>query len=216
MSQNSLHVIALACSPSHGRNSDTMLDSFIEGLKKHKDIIVEKIYLDSIYIETYKFENCTGTQDDEKDFKLLTEKIKSSQGLVIATPTYNFSVPAHLKNFIDRIRFFALAMDKRNMLSQPVGLLRYLKTYFLVSGGTPHWAQRLFFIIFPPFWLRFIFLYYGSSCLGSYYVGDTSSFKNPTFQKECYKRGTKYGTQLKNSKRIKPKRWFSFKPPQKY
>ncbi len=196
-----LNVIALACSPSRKRNSDHMLDAFIEGLLTHQTIKVEKIYLDDIAIDTYRFENSTGPQEHEEDFKELTQKIKCAQGLVIATPTYNFSVPAHLKNFIDRLRFFALSMDQKNLIAQPSGMLQYLKTYFLISGGTPNWAQAILFFAFPAFWLRGIFLYYGSICLGTYYSGDVKTSANPKILNTCRKKGISYGRKLiKNAK----------------
>lgn len=215
MKQSNLKVVALACSPSHGRNSDTMLDSFIEGLRAHSSIEVEKIYLDTIEIDTYSFQNCTGPQEHEIAFRELTEKVKNVNGLVIATPTYNFSVPAHLKNFIDRMRFFSLNMNDRNILSQPTGMLHYLKTYFLVSGGTPNWAQKILFFAFPPFWLRSIFLYYGSVCLGAYYTGDTASFKNKRIQEKCRKEGIKYGKKLIKNARNPILEQLFWRPPQK-
>lgn len=208
-------VIALACSPSHGRNSDTMLDSFIEGLKTHKNITVEKIYLDNIQIDTYNFNNCSGPQEHETAFRELTEKIKNIQGLVIATPTYNFSVPAHLKNFIDRLRFFALDLNHKNTFSQPVGQLKYLKTYFLVSGGTPNWAQKILFFAFPPFWLRSVFLYYASICLGAYYTGDVASFKNKRIQNKCKKEGIIYGKKLIKNVNNPILEQLFWRPPQK-
>jgi multimeric flavodoxin WrbA len=208
-------VIALSCSPSHGRNSDTMLDSFIEGLRTHENIIVEKIYIDSIQIDPYCFENGTGPQEHETAFEELTEKIKNSQGLVIATPTYNFSVPAHLKNFIDRIRFFTLDLNQKNIISQPTGLLHYLKTYFLVSGGTPSWAQKILFFAFPPFWLRSVFLYYNSVCLGAYYTGDTCSYQNQKIQNKCKKEGIRYGKKLIKNARNPILEQLFWRPPQK-
>ena len=92
-----MKILALSCSPSRGRNSDTMLDHFILGMKEVKDVEVEKIYLDDINIDTYKYENSKGPRENETKFKELSEKItKEISGLVIATPTDNFSVPAHL------------------------------------------------------------------------------------------------------------------------
>lgn len=200
MSENTLTVIALSCSPSRGRNSDSMLDAFLAGVKTHPEIRAEKIYLEDVPIDTYKFENRLGPLDHETKFKELTDKIKCAQGLVIAAPTYNFAVPAHLKNFIDRIRFFALNMDKRNALKQPVGMLGYLKTYFLVSGGTPNWAEKVLFFTFPSFWLRGVFLYYGAKVYGAIYSGDIKTFENKMVLEKCRQAGIKYGNKLiKNS-----------------
>jgi len=163
----------------------------------------------------YNFKNCEGPLEHESGFKELTYNIKNSRGLVIATPTYNFSVPGHLKNFIDRMRFFALDVGDRNLINQPEGLLHYLKTYFLVSGGTPSWAQKILFFAFPPFWLRSIFLYYGSVCLGAYYTGNSKSFEDARVQAKCKKEGIKYGKKLlKDAKNPVLEKLF-WRPPQR-
>jgi FMN-dependent NADH-azoreductase len=192
-----------------------MLDAFIEGVKTHKEITVEKVYLNDIKINTYSFENRLGPSEDEPDFEKLTQTIKYAQGLVIATPTYNFSVPAHLKNFIDRLRFFALDFEHKNTLGQPTGMLQYLKTYFLVSGGTPHWAQRILFFAFPPFWLRAVFLYYGSIVYGAIYSGDIKTYENKKILAKCKKAGMRYGRKvLKDSQNSILEKLF-WRPPQK-
>lgn len=208
-------ILALSCSPSQGRNSDTMLDSFIEGIKAKGGVMVEKIYLKDIPIEYCCFENRNGPQEHEQAFRELTEKIKHAQGLIIATPTYNFSVPAHLKNFIDRLRFFALDMEHRNKLNQPPGMLEYLKTYFIVSGGTPLWAQRILFFAFPPFWLRSVFLYYGSIVYGAFYSGDVQTFSNAKILLKCKKEGTRYAQKIvTNSSQSVLEKLF-WRPPQR-
>jgi len=192
-----MKVIALSCSPSRGRNSDSMLDNFIMGIKEVSGIEVEKIYLEDIEIENYNYQNSKGTNENEVKFRELTEKIKDKNtGLVIATPTYNFSVPAHLKNFIDRLRFIALDMEHKNKIGQPVGKLKNLKTYFLVSGGTPVWAQKILFFTFPPFWLRGVFLYFGARVMGAFYTGDIRAFENKEVLNKCRIKGKKYAIKL--------------------
>lgn len=197
-----MKIIAISCSPSRKRNSDTMLDHFIEGMKKVKNIEVDKIYLEDIPINTYNFQNSTGPQENEILFKKLTDKIRGeASGLVIATPTYNFSVPAHLKNFIDRIRFFALDFKDKNNLGQPTGRLGHLKTYFLVSGGTPNWAEKILFFTFPSFWLRGVFLYFRAKVIGAYYSGDVKTYNNEKILKKCFKKGKKYAKNVVKQKR---------------
>lgn len=194
-----MKILALSCSPSRGRNSDSMLDSFILGMKEIPDIEIEKVYLGDIPINYYKFENSTGPEENEIEFKKLTDKITSEiSGLVIATPTYNFSVPAHLKNFIDRTRFISLDFKRKTKLGQPVGMLEYLKIYFLVSGGTPNWAERILFFAFPPFWLRGVFLYFNAKVLGAFYSGDVKTFQNKKILKKCFNKGKRYALKVKN------------------
>lgn len=186
------NILALSCSPSKDRNSDTMLNSFIDGIQEIEGINVEKIYLYSIPFDYHTYENRNGPEPNEIEFRNLTDKIQNCDGLVIATPTYNFSVPAKLKNLIDRIRFFALDFDNKTLLGQPVGMLGKSTTFFLVSGGTPNWAQKILFFIFPSFWLKTIFFYYGSKCMGSIYSGNTKTFENKRILKKCRKAGQEY------------------------
>lgn len=207
-------VIGLSCSPSRGRNSDKMLDSFLSGIGLVEGVDYEKIYLEDVFIDTYKFENSTGPGEDEREFAELVEKIKSADALVIATPTYNFSVPAHLKNFIDRMRFFALNMGQKNFLNQPVGKLSYLKTYFIVSGGTPHWAQKLLFFAFPPFWLRGVFLYYGAHVLGAFYSGNVRTFENKKILSKVMAKGMKFAQHVSHDKQNRILERIFFRPPQ--
>ena len=211
---NNKDIIALSCSPSKGFNSDTMLDNFISGINEHGKLSVEKVYLNDIKIENYNYNNRLGPKEDEKDFAELCQKIQNAKALVIATPTYNFGVPAQLKNFIDRIRFFTLDFQNKSRLNQPSGKLEHLRVYFLVSGGTPTWAQKLLFFAFPPFWLRGVFLYYGSHCLGAIYTGDVNACKNLKILNECKKRGKKFANHVFKGKENDILERIFFRPPQ--
>jgi multimeric flavodoxin WrbA len=210
-----MKIIAISSSPSHGRNSDSMLDAFIEGIKSvDASIDIKKYYLDEVEIDQYRYENRKGPLPHEEQFAKLCAHIQDAGGLVVATPTYNFSVPSTLKNFIDRIRFFALDFDHMNRIGQPTGKLGHLKTYYLVSGGTPKWAQRILFFAFPPFWLRSVFLYYGAECMGAFYTGDTCACRNEKILKKCRLQGEKYAKALKKGKSHGlPERIF-WRPPQ--
>lgn len=196
LDQERVRIIALSCSPSRGRNSDTMLDHFILGIEDVGGIKVNKVYLSDIPFEAYRYEIRGGPTPDEPAFKELADSIQLSTGLIIASPTYNFSVPAGLKNFIDRIRFFALDFESKNRLGQPVGKLDFLHTFFLISGGTPTWAEKLLFFAFPAFWLRGVFLYFGAHCMGALYTGDVRAFENERILGNCRKKGKRFAIQM--------------------
>lgn len=197
-------ILALSCSPSKGRNSDTMLDNFISAASKYDSggefAEIEKVHLNDIPFDLYNYENGKHPAEHEVEFVALMKKFCDADGIIIATPTYNFSVPAQLKNFIDRIRYVALDLNKRDILGQPVGLLKKQKFFFLVSGGTPKWAQRILFFAFPPFWLRGVFLYYGANYVDAYYSGDIRSFENPKILKKCQKYGKKFAKAVIHDK----------------
>jgi len=207
-------IIAIYSSPSRGRNSDSMMDSFVNGIKEKGDIEVIKVDLNSIEFDPCSFENRNGPQPHETDFRVLTEHIQSADGVVISTPTYNFSVPAQLKNLIDRIRFFALDFENKNKLGQPMGRLNKTGFYFLVSGGTPTWAQKILFFAFPPFWLRGVFLYYGAKCLGAIYSGDVKTYENKKILQKCEKAGYKYANKILNRKHNGILERVFWRPPQ--
>ncbi len=211
---NHPQVLALACSPSKGFNSDSMLDVFIDGFKSVCNKSVEKVYLTDIPFDDYSFDNRFGPTEQENEFRALCEKIQKAEALVIATPTYNFSVPARLKNLIDRMRFFALDFENKSRLGQPSGRLGHLRVYFVVSGGTPLWAQKLLFFTFPPFWLRGIFLYFGSHCLGAIYSGNPKAFEDRKVLKSCFTRGKKFARDLENKRENAWLERIFFRPPQ--
>lgn len=205
-------IIAIYASPSKGRNSDTMMDNFISGIV---GVDVEKVYINDIDFDHYTYENRVGPQEHEKDFKNLTDKIQDADGIVISTPTYNFSVPSQLKNLIDRMRFFALDMNEMNHLGQPVGRLNDKSVYFLVSGGTPNWCQKMLFFAFPPFWLRGVFLYYGAKCMGAIYTGDVRAYENKKLLNKCKKNGHKFGRHIFKEKHHGILERIFWRPPQK-
>lgn len=210
-----MKIIALSCSPSRGRNSDTMLDFFIAGMREVPGIEVDKIYLDDIPINTYTYENSKAPLPHEEKFAELARQItQEASGLVIATPTYNFSVPAHLKNFIDRIRFFALDFNHKTRFGQPVGQLQHLRTYFLISGGTPWWAETILFFAFPAFWLRGVFLYFNAKVMGALYSGDIKTYENKKILADCHRRGRAYAERVKAHKPHGILERIFFRPPQ--
>jgi hypothetical protein len=105
-------------------------------------------------------------------------------------------------------------MENKNRFGQPVGKLKDLKVYFLVSGGTPVWAQKLLFFAFPPFWLRGIFLYYGAKCMGAIYSGDVKTFDNKKILKKCEKEGYRFGKKILKNKRHGLLERIFWRPPQ--
>lgn len=201
-SSKDIHITILQGSPSHGWNSDTMLDAFLEGVDSVEGGISYSKYLTSdLDCGHHCFINKHGAQEDEIEFKKLLQDIETSKGLIISTPTYNFAVPGGLKNVIDRISTsIALDYTKFNWMKQPTGKLRYLKNFYLVSGGTPPFAQKILFPFFPPTWLTLVFWYFGVREAKSIYGGNLKSTHlakdDQRLLKKCRKAGIQYAKNI--------------------
>ena len=171
-------IIAIMASPNKAGNSNDLLNAFVSGIDE-REVITKKVFLNEISFEDYSYK--FSKEPDKKielEFYNLCQEIKNADGIVIAAPTYNFSVPAKLKNLIDRIGYFSLDYKKLNKMGQPTGLLGDKKAFVIVTGGTPNWIRRMMFFIFPGFWLRIVFAYYGCFNYKTKYAGELS-YSNP-------------------------------------
>ena len=192
-------LVAIKASPEEISNSTVLLNSFLDGVKSVSDVGINIYDSNTINLHYYRHDY-NEPKDDETEFKELAKSLQHCSGLVIATPTYNFNVPSNLKNIIDRLTFIALDKTKLNILRQPQGQLKHIKPFFIATGGSPLWAEKILFFLYPIFWLRIIFLYYGAHIGGGIY-GDSLSFSKPAKDRprllaKCYKKGIIYGKYL--------------------
>lgn len=88
---------------------------------------------------------------------------RDAKGLVIATPIWNFSVPAHLKNVVDRMGSFALDTEGRSL-----GQLKKLPVSFIFTGGAPMIAWRALMYL-TTLHLPEAFKYYGATIMGKHF-----------------------------------------------
>jgi putative NADPH-quinone reductase len=194
-------IIALACSPSKGFNSDTMLDAFLSGVAEVKKVTYEKIYLSDLNIANYSFFNRIPDPVKEPEMFGMVEKIMQAKGVVIATPCFNFNVPAALKNLLDRLSYKALDPKRINWLGQPTGQFNHLHNFYLVSCGTKWWMIRLgLWPIFPMFWLRVVFWYFGAKTWGGIYGAGLNAQKlakdNQALLSRCRRAGRRYAERI--------------------
>ncbi len=129
-------VTIIVAGTNNPSNSNTLADQFIEGLKKVDGLTFEKIRLNELSLHhftlaDYNEESC------EPDYLRLKTLIQDSAGVVFATPIWNFSVPSHLKNLIDRMGAFGLDKEthsKGQFKRKPFGLM--------YTGGAPMIAWK--------------------------------------------------------------------------
>jgi multimeric flavodoxin WrbA len=144
-------------------NADFLADAFITGIKEVQDTEITKVRLKDVDLEHFDMKFYKENTEQEKDFNKMKELILSSDGCVFASPIWNFSVPAHLKNFIDRIGSFGLDTATRSL-----GTLNGKPFYLLYTGGSPTavWiGLQKKTVSHIPTSLR----YFGASVVGSHY-----------------------------------------------
>ncbi len=96
--------IAVVGSPRKGKNTDLIVDYFIQGLVE-KNIEVDKFLLSSSNITTCTgCEYCikSGTCIVEDDTSKIIEGMKKADGYIFASPSYNYNVTAQMKALLNR------------------------------------------------------------------------------------------------------------------
>jgi FMN-dependent NADH-azoreductase len=131
-----------------GSVSRQLADKLLETLRTEygdidlvtRDLALEPLpFVDSAWIEarhTPEQEQRPAHRDAMRFSDELVAELKSADVVVIATPIYNFSVPASLKAWIDLIARPRVTF--RYTPNGPVGLLEGKRAYVVIaSGGTP-------------------------------------------------------------------------------
>ncbi|MBI5155890.1 NAD(P)H-dependent oxidoreductase [Candidatus Peregrinibacteria bacterium] len=127
-----MKILILVAGTNEPSNSNVLADAFAEGARSVSGIEVEKIRLKDLTIDHFTVENYKKTCVSDDDFCDLQEKIEAAKGIAIASPIWNFSVPAHLKNLIDRMGAFALDEETHSQ-----GQFGGKPFTFLFTGGVP-------------------------------------------------------------------------------
>ncbi len=119
-------------------NSNILADTFIEGLKTLPNVSITKFRLKDLHIKHFTLERYAPHCDDkDDDFCKVEDAIAQSHAIVIATPIWNFSVPSHLKNLIDRMGAFALDQETHSK-----GQLKGRPFFLIYTGGAPMIAWK--------------------------------------------------------------------------
>ena len=129
-------ILVLVAGNNSPSNSETLADAFMNGIKNVKGMETEKIKIHELTIKEFSIDFYDPQCSQEEDFCRLQKLIEESNGVVFATPIWNFSVPGHLKNLIDRMGSFALDASRTK------GTLKGKPFYFIYSGGAPMVAWK--------------------------------------------------------------------------
>lgn len=159
-----VRIVLLVAGTNDPSNADRLADAFAEGAKTLPGTDVDKVRLKDIPLEHFALKDyACSTQGPE--FNRIRSSMQSADGIVIASPIWNFSVPAHLKNLLDHIGCFALDAETRTK-----GQLKGVPCYFIFTGGAPKVAWKGF-MRFTTMHVREAMRYFGASPAGTFFEG---------------------------------------------
>lgn len=126
-----MNILIIVGGTNNPSNSEMLADEFAKGAEE-AGAYVGKALLRNLTIDHFTIECYDPAYPQEKDFAELRTKIEAADGLVFASPIWNFGVPGNLKNFIDRCGSFALDHERRMKAKWND------KPFFLIfTGGSP-------------------------------------------------------------------------------
>ncbi len=108
-SQPGIEIFGVSGSPRINGNSDILLKNIISGVTQ------ETVISDYLNLTKVQFQGCIGCERCRKDkrctglldgMSVLYNKIISSKGLVLVSPTHNYNITSWMKAFIDRLYCF--------------------------------------------------------------------------------------------------------------
>jgi multimeric flavodoxin WrbA len=126
-----MRIVAIVGGTNAESNADTLCEAFLKGCIA-QGATTEKIRLRELHIDHFTLDHYKPDKADEPDFRKIREAILTCDGFVVASPVWNFSVPGHLKNLIDRMGAFGLDASTRAK-----GMLGGKPFFLLYTGGSP-------------------------------------------------------------------------------
>ncbi len=166
----SMRFLVLVAGTNDPSNADYLADRFIDGIKTVPGAEVDKVRLKDMPLPHFQVQDyACGRQGPE--FDRVRGLIQSANGIVIASPVWNFSVPSHLKNFIDHIGCFALDAETRSK-----GQLKGVPCFCLFTGGAPTVAWRGL-MRFTTMHVCESMRYFGASPAGTHFEGKCTKGK---------------------------------------
>jgi multimeric flavodoxin WrbA len=134
-----MNILVLVAGTNEPSNSNALADAFIQGMQQYGQSKINKIRLKDLTIHHFTVDYYEPQCSMEEDFCAVQDLMLNAHGFVIVTPVWNFGVPAHLKNLIDRIGAFALDATRSR------GTLKGKPFYLIFTGGVsmPGWSALM-------------------------------------------------------------------------
>jgi NAD(P)H-dependent FMN reductase len=127
-----MKILILVGGSNSPSNSDYLADRFAEGVKSSGHAEVTKVRVHDLHIDPFEMKHYDAATDQGEDFRRIEKLVTEADGILIATPIWNFGIPGNLKNLIDRMGSFCLDAQSRSL-----GMLKAKPFFLLYTGGTP-------------------------------------------------------------------------------
>ena len=126
-----MNIFVLVGGSNEPSNSNALADAFIQGAEQVQGMTSHKRRLKDMNLEYFTVDDYDPQCRTEEDFCELQKLMEDASGFVFACPIWNFSIPARLKNFVDRMGSFALDETRTK------GTLNGKPFYLIHTGGAP-------------------------------------------------------------------------------
>lgn len=130
-------IAVLVAGTNNPSNSDLLADRFIAGMEQVPGIRIEKLRIKDLNLSHFTLERYEEECELEPDYVRVKQLLQEAKGTVFASPIWNFSVPAHFKNLIDRMGAFALDHETHSK-----GQFKGRPFVLLYTGGAPMIAWK--------------------------------------------------------------------------
>lgn len=158
-------ILALVAGTNDPSNSDRLAESFLEGAKLVDGIEVQKLRIKDFPLPHFTLDCYAAGCPMPPEFLTLKSLVLEADGILIASPIWNFGVPAHLKNFIDWMGCFALDTETKSR-----GTLGGKPFYFIFTGGAPLAAWKGL-MRFTTLFVSEAIRYFGGTVTGKHFEG---------------------------------------------
>jgi len=194
-------VLGISGSPRRHGNTETLLDSFLEGAKDAGASVEKVVLKDLNYTPCRGCNACHKTGDCivKDDAPVLYEKMFASDIVAVASPIYSMGITAQLKGFIDRAQYLWARKFILRTLDFPEDYIRKHKGVFISTAGQG--LSHVFDSAFPA--VTALFHDIGFDYVLNIVANNMDKYNgiknHPTALKEAYEKGQQIVRELENS-----------------
>lgn len=160
-----MKILAIIAGTNVPSNSETLANAFLDGVRAQGTCAVETIALRDFPLPHFTVDCYSAHCILPPEYLRLRKAVEEADGILIATPIWNFGVPAHLKNCIDWIGCFGLDGETRTQ-----GTLGGKPFFFIFTGGAPVAAWKGL-MRFTTIFVREATRYFDGTVTGTFYEG---------------------------------------------